>query len=345
MKMNETKTNWALLGGLRFFLAFVVLSQHMQSFAPNKIAGFFAQFDARACVIAFLMISGYSIRHSIETRPIGYLMRRIQRVYPIYIVCLLFAVWVYFQLIQKGTEWPGFEKPQVPDGWTFLSSVFLVQSILGSGLVTLAPAWSLSVEAVFYVAAPYLIKLSQRAILFVIAASSLFYFYASSTRHGDLTVLLPFSLAWAWLLGWVALKNETALWTRYALLALPAILVHSNSVMSNTLAIVPGIVTALAISHSHELSFSANQARVASYLGELSYPLYLVHYPILYLILCYPRAFPLWGAYPLCLAASALLYHAVDLPIRQRAARLRQNVETCGTQGGALVAERPAQAR
>lgn len=342
--MNETKTNWALLGGLRFFLAFVVLSQHMQSFAPNRLADFFAQFDARACVIAFLMISGYSIRHSIKSKPNGYLMRRIQRVYPVYIVCLLFAVWVYFQLIQTGSEWPGFGGTSVPSGWSFLSSIFLVQSLLGLGIVTLAPAWSLSVEMVFYVAAPYLVKLSRRVVYGLIITSAIFYFYQSN-RHSDLALLLPFSLAWAWLLGWVAVGQETSLWTRYAALSLPAVLIHANPVMSNGLAIVPCVVVALAIMHGHELQISPRVARTASYLGELSYPLYLIHYPILYLLLCRLPNTPHLLFFPICLFASALLYHAIDLPIRRRAARLRVLPETCGKRGGALVAERPAQAR
>src|SRR3954447_15185767 len=62
--------SWKILGGLRFALAMIVLFGHLVRFVPdqgpiNKGLLLFGGLGAAAAVFCFLVISGYSIAHSI----------------------------------------------------------------------------------------------------------------------------------------------------------------------------------------------------------------------------------------------------------------------------------------
>src|SRR4051812_3996977 len=74
---NYTESSWALLAGLRFFLAFIVFAGHLSWFADlGAILTGVSSFGGRPAVLGFLLISGLSIGHSIVSRPEGYFRRR-----------------------------------------------------------------------------------------------------------------------------------------------------------------------------------------------------------------------------------------------------------------------------
>ncbi len=73
--------SWKILGGLRFALAMIVLFGHLARFVPdrgliNKGLLLLGGLGAAAAVFCFLVISGYSIAHSITVKPQGYFRRR-----------------------------------------------------------------------------------------------------------------------------------------------------------------------------------------------------------------------------------------------------------------------------
>ncbi len=250
-------------------------------------------------------------------------MRRIQRIYPTYITCLLFAVWVYFYLIQTKADLPAGVIFPVPTGWSTLGNVLFLQPVFFETFPTIGPAWSLGVEALFYVLALFLVKWPRNVILFLLTASIALYVYEYSILrvYSYFGWLRPSLLLWAWLIGWLAYKNASGKlnkWSIYGLLLIPALLIHANFFTSERFAVVPCALAALAILHGDELNLSPKIAQIGNYLGELSYPLYLIHFPILFLMSCSPRPLPSLLAYPLCIGASMLVYHFVDLPLRKR---------------------------
>lgn len=89
---EKNRTNWAALAGARFILSVVVLMCLLSIVARGSVSDIFEQFNAFSAVIAFFLISGYSIRLSIARDQSGYFARRFWRIYPIYAASLLFAV-------------------------------------------------------------------------------------------------------------------------------------------------------------------------------------------------------------------------------------------------------------
>jgi peptidoglycan/LPS O-acetylase OafA/YrhL len=67
-------------------------------------------------------------------------------------------------------------------------------------------------------------------------------------------------------------------------------------------------------------------ARVLNYLGDLSYPLYLVHVPLMFWVNRFTRWNNPYVYLGLALALSMVLYHGVDAPLRGRFSVRRREV-------------------
>src|SRR5437764_14595456 len=79
---------WPLLAGLRFFFAAWVLFDHTYNFGPaDRAMPIFTQ-SGLVAVMCFLVISGFSIHHSIVNRPEGYGASRFWRIGRINIVAV-----------------------------------------------------------------------------------------------------------------------------------------------------------------------------------------------------------------------------------------------------------------
>ena len=97
-----------LLGGLRFALATIVVGAHLVWFSPNSHLTKLAYFSAIAAVLGFLMVSGYSIAHSLAQSETGFYRRRLRRIMPLYVLalCLGFAI----GRMPGFEQWGGFAK-------------------------------------------------------------------------------------------------------------------------------------------------------------------------------------------------------------------------------------------
>lgn len=82
--------DWAILAGLRFLLALIVVGVHLARFAnPNSLICRMAHLGGFTAVIGFLVVSGISMAASVERRPQGFLGRRVLRIYPLYLAAVL----------------------------------------------------------------------------------------------------------------------------------------------------------------------------------------------------------------------------------------------------------------
>ncbi len=95
---DENRTHWAVLAGARFVLSVIVLLCHLSIVARGLISNFAEQFNAFSAVIAFFLISGYSIHLSILRDGRGYFARRFWRIYPIYVASLLLSIVLIFTI-------------------------------------------------------------------------------------------------------------------------------------------------------------------------------------------------------------------------------------------------------
>lgn len=313
------KPNWAVLAGLRFVLAMIVVGSHVEFFAPQfNVFAFMSQLTGFAAVAGFLIVSGYSIRHSISSHPQGYFERRVHRVYPVYLACLLLAVLPFFLgyvLIDSGHG----ARADAPDALTFIGCLFMLQGWVVEPVKTLTPAWTLGVECFFYLCAPILTRMRRDALVYLFFGSFLAYWvnhYMGRDYSNSADLLTVAGLFWFWIMGWLAydgLKNEVE---RTAFLLMPPIALCALG-GSGALAGLTVTLATLCILYQHKVTLSPHLKRWAIYGGEISYPLYLCHWPLFYIATAWnlPANGTLWIA--LSLVLSVLIYHTIDKPLRK----------------------------
>jgi peptidoglycan/LPS O-acetylase OafA/YrhL len=162
------------LTGLRFFAAFTVVMLHFglprgHGFARNIVLhGFVA-------VTLFFVLSGFILTYkyfddsgNIRTSKYDFWVARFARIYPVYMLgFVLFAPYAYTNLVQSGS----------PSSWADFSifaaeTLGLVQSWSNPAIgVWNPPGWSLSAEVFFYllfpIIAPVILKLRFRPLVLV----------------------------------------------------------------------------------------------------------------------------------------------------------------------------------
>src|ERR1700744_829766 len=152
--MVKSAYKWEILSITRFFLAFVVLSDHSVYFTNHSsLLIAFKQFGAFEAVLGFLLISGFSIGKSVQKNQESYFKRRIKRIYPVYIAGIIIAYLVSpalfsFQLVMI-----------VLANLLFLNQIVINTSFAG------IPAWTLALEVWLYILAPILLKLSYKTTI------------------------------------------------------------------------------------------------------------------------------------------------------------------------------------
>jgi peptidoglycan/LPS O-acetylase OafA/YrhL len=117
-------------------------------------------------VIVFFVLSGFSIAHSLSSNksPLQFYKRRFIRIYPPYVVALVWAGLVFLVTRYWHPEWYDGSLTQFAFVRTNeMNSYFDGQQILknlvylpGHGFIT--PFWSLTYEVIFYLLAPFLLR-------------------------------------------------------------------------------------------------------------------------------------------------------------------------------------------
>jgi len=324
---------WSALAGWRFLLASVVAVNHLAEFTP---LGAWARLGPFEAILGFLLISGYSIASSYAKEPEGYLWRRIQRIYPIYLASLLFAA--VMSMLANGS-WPS--------AWTLLANVlFLNQLAVPSSLVE--PAWSLSLEFWLYCLAPLLFTLRDgqlRVLMWVsfvafmayTCGRTLFHWnYYAGTGYG-LNLLL---LSYIWIAGFrlatapdkalATLKEVGLMMALHILLEVAITFAHKwkhgqFDVFLNVDLLgfalrslgLAGLWWALRRLLKNRGN-SGKPVRWLRELGDVSYPLYLIHISVFELLKRNDVPASPWLYYGVAVLASWLLYRALDFYSQRR---------------------------
>ena len=328
------RSNWDALSLLRFGLALVVAVAHVQKITPGLgWLGRMADMASFEAVLGFLLISGFSIGHSIQHKPRGFFARRLWRIYPVYLAALVLTYAV-------GRE----PFTALFAGHFFLNLFFLNQVFTENSYV--APAWSLSLEIWLYTLAPFLIRRRATTLEFLAGASFacyLLYTCGRSLWHwpgytGTLGGLNLPTLAFVWIAGFYLsvspaksrpLKLAGFLLAAHLILTIgiQAIFRFKHRDLHDFAAVdlvdflghaLPLLVAFLVFCGvmAHRFSFTTAQHRLCRFCGDVSYPLYLVHLPAFAFCLAVTRNPAL-----LLLAALALataVYLSVDFYSRRR---------------------------
>jgi peptidoglycan/LPS O-acetylase OafA/YrhL len=275
-------SRWPVLAGLRFVLALVVVAGHLNWFVlPIKPWIFLESFGGTAAVLGFLIISGYSIGHSLERRPIGFYRRRVLRIYPMYVAAVLFAL-VPFYSGADALRAPGdtFARPHF---WVVIGNLLMLQNIACRPVDSNMLVWTLGIEVACYLLAPQFRKMPTGILIILICVSASVYgIYPRLGLRHYATVLYGIPLltfAWAWIAGFVLHRYRNSPGIGLGIIGLGMVLSTLNTTYNTRFSTATVAASALLVTFSPRLRLPTAIGKITSYLGDLSYPLYLFHLP------------------------------------------------------------------
>lgn len=306
-----------------------------RGFAALAVAcGHFGMLPSRSYIFAvdfFLVLSGFVLTHSyFLSRRISFrdfVLRRFFRMYPLhafsFLLCIAFYLIVGRDIVPRD----------------FLLHLFFVQN-LGFGPNELTfnwPAWTISVEFwlnVAVYAAILIIRPGPRTVMIWSAIGIAACYYILFRATGFLNVLLPNYFGFlnsglirclgAFLVGIMAYYLYLRLqdWQLSKILMLSALLVFAGIILGlrggsvygfATPFLFGGIVVVFAKAHGSAQRLLAKGA----YLGDISFSIYLMHFPIILVFWHFQLQETYWGVLvfpPLVLTIAALVYRYFEKP-------------------------------
>lgn len=330
----EKKINWEILSLTRFLLAFIVLVGHLEAYVNVGILKFYHDLGSFEAILGFLLISGLSIGKSISRNKDSYFKRRLQRIYPVYAASLFCAL--FFLPHENDISF-----------WLFfiLNLLFLNHVITSSSFV--GPSWTLAVEVWLYALAPILTRLKFKSLMLIVYVSFICYCfytcgrtlyhwnYYAGTQYGINLVILAF----IWVAGFALAhypSKKQFLKINIALIFLVHLALtigiqllfrykhqQLGLVISEDFPGFFGKPLCLAfvfyvILYNHKISaFSSGVQHIFHTLGNISYPLYLIHSPLFRYLSTYKINSP-WIFIAAALLLSFIIYYIFDFYSKKR---------------------------
>ncbi len=339
----QAKPRYELLDGLRGVAAFLVILYHFgEGFATSPVDQMMNH--GYLAVDFFFVLSGFVIGYAYDGRwsrgmTAGrFMLRRVIRLHPMVVLSVMLGAVAY--LLQGSVRWDGTPVPLPHLLLALLLGLFLIPVLPGMSaegrgngeMVPLnGPSWSLFFEyigSILY--AIVLHRLSKKALAAVTALSGIglaavilgnvsgAYHVGVGWSAGGLGFLggflrLSFSFSAGLLMSRCFRKTNIrgAFWICAAAIALilscPYVTTDGNVSVLNgvydcvcTLFLFPAIVYVGACGATSD-RFSTN---TCEFLGQLSYPVYIIHYPVMYLFYAWVwnNGITLGEALPICAA-------------------------------------------
>lgn len=319
---------------MRFALASIVVFSHLLEFTSLGIGSFLPMLGSFEAILGFLLISGYSIGTSYQKESEGFILRRIRRIYPVYLTALVVTALVSIFVFGR---WPGV--------WELVvNALFLNQIVTSTSFV--GPAWSLSLEFWLYGLTPLLFLVSDKHLQRLIVVSFVAYGLYTCGRtlfHWDHYAGVGYGLnllflSFIWLAG-LRLSRHTdnpkpvlrmiAIIFILHILLTAAIqfgfrlkngklpLFFSGDIWEFALRAATVTVVFWLFLRVTNPEIKGKPSHAMRFMGDISFPLYLVHFPV-FEVLKY------WGVrspvlyYAGSVLVAALIYRAVDFYSQRR---------------------------
>jgi peptidoglycan/LPS O-acetylase OafA/YrhL len=335
--------------GLRAVAVILVLLFHA---SPKKYASGYIGVDV------FFIISGYLItsillkdlqlnRYSIKE----FYLKRVRRIFPSLILVMLSTL-IFGWFALTPTEFQNIGK-HIASGALFVSNFNLWLEAgyfdTASEYKPLLHLWSLGIEEQFYIFWPLLLSFffkNKRSVLTLITAIILCSFGLNIffiQQYPSATFYLPHTRTWELLLGsllsYIEIKGNNS--DRYGphkalagcvLLASAILLINDKSIFPGWWAILPSLGTLLIISAGPNNFINRNifGNKVLVYIGLLSYPLYLWHWPIFSYIRIIESGestkFIKNAAILLSFILAALTYHFLEKKIKRKVTKVNEKL-------------------
>jgi peptidoglycan/LPS O-acetylase OafA/YrhL len=326
--------------------------------------------SSQGAVDTFIILSGFVISFLIHSRPQSYrqfMTGRFFRIYPVYFICLLlgFCSIGPFQYLLHHVSWQAtnyFQPWLTPAAdaqmarpythllahLTLLFGVIPEKILPNASVALLGPAWSITLEWQYYLVAPLLARLvySRAALLLLGLVGAGGFILAHFWSNSFLPLKLPFFLVGIGSFHLYALAGRRKLPFNLAFAAvivLVIIIAFSSQWMA--LALWTLVMACLLMNQKDEAPGSDPWARglarlrrlllhpILQQLGRISYPVYLIHLPIIIFLLLFllhlqpaitsgmALTLLLLIGLPLILLAAWLLHQLVEKPLMRYGAR------------------------
>ena len=203
-----------------------------------------------------------------------------------------------------------------------IGNFFFLQGFVVEPLPSNKPLWTLAVECFCYLLAPFFFRMRSWflfGIVMVSAAAFVVYPRLQLNFFSGLSYGLPvLFLIWAWLGGFLLHRHRADPRFRIFILAIGPLLLSYNKGYNTRLSLFTYVLATAVVVFARDLRIPQRLLGVMNYLGELSYPLYVLHIPIFIFsaaVLGITSAPVLVG---LALLGAAAFYHGLDRPLRLR---------------------------
>lgn len=282
--------------GLAFLLVFIF---HLNY---NWLPGGFIGVDVFFVISGFLMTSIIvGEKEKSDFSFYNFYLKRLKRIFPAYLFLLLIVASAGFFIYLDRDFW-GFQK-SVGASLLFVSNLLFARgdSYFGARLEDnpFLHTWSLAVEMQFYLLLPLVIIFIRKKFLPVVIALliialtayaniSMYLSHDTSIKYFSLPARIPefligsfYSLTLRGKMNFGRMNNNILTFLSLGILILSAFLIDKNTPFPGVTALIPTIATAnLLVTGSNFVSdFFAK--KIPSYIGELSYSLYLWHWPLI----------------------------------------------------------------
>ena len=329
------------IDGLRALSIFLVVIYHAHPWLiPGGFVGVDVFFVISGFVITKIVLADVSAERFSVTMFYG---RRVRRLFPALLTVLLVTVAIgWFVLLPDQYELLG---KNLVAGVAFTANLFqLTQTGYFAPTAIENPLlhlWSLGIEEQFYIFWPPILLLiagTRRRLLWICLIALLSFCTGLSVVFGfkDWSFYSPVTRAWELLVGCFlaeidlhssrppALVSENVL-SAFGLLAImgSSVILDADSPFPAPYAVLPVSGAALILASPNSfVNRRLLSSRPIVWVGLISYPLYLWHWPLLsYLDVVrngVPNFVEIWAAVISAVALSALTYRFVELPLRQR---------------------------
>lgn len=316
----DTKPHYDLLDGLRGVAALMVIFYHVfEAFATSPIDQRFNH--GYLAVDFFFILSGFVIGYAYDDRwktmtTKDFIKRRLIRLHPMVVLGAVLGVIAF--CIQGCEKWDGTQVSISMVMLALLINLFLIPAVPGSGpeirgngeMYPLnGPSWSLFFEYIGNIMyALFIRRMSTKAltalvVLAGIGLASFAIFNFSGAGHlgvgwtmeeynligGFLRVLFSFSIGLLMSRVFKPTPVKGAFWicslAIVVLLSMPYVgngeALWMNGIYDSVCAIL--IFPMLVYLGASGKTTDKHSARICKFLGDISYPLYMVHYPLIYL--------------------------------------------------------------
>jgi len=313
---GRESTQWGILNGLRFFLAFVILTGHISSFVNryDDWANVGLWFNQGSAVFGFFVIDGFACADRLSREPGTYLNWRFYRIYPVFLANLLLVLAAYYA-IGSAFRYPQGQLMAMPTLAEVLGTLVMAQQFLTLIVPLNGQTWSVACFWWLGVLAPRLRLFETAPLLCIMVASYgmflVFQHWMPAGMHVWTYGRSFVGVTWIWLTGfmWHRLRNTIL---GVCVTVVPAALAAAAGYFVG----LPLSMTLAILMFSDRLRLRVAAIATLVWLGDLAFPIYLSHTPVV-AFLCDRHVTNSIALTAASVAVSAIVLHLVDYPARR----------------------------